>query len=338
VADRRQRVTIQTIADAVGVHRSTVSRALGTDSRRISPQMVERVRSVARGLGYEPDPWARSLRTNRTMTLGLLIPRLSDVVLAVMFEKAQERARYHGYQAVTVSSHDDPQEQEKLLDHLLERRIDGLVLATVRLEDPILERLDANGMPYVLLNRTSGDRLCVRGDDELGGYLATRHLISQGHRRIGAVAGPLTVSTSIYRLNGFRRAHVEAGIDIDEDLVVASSLDAEGGLGGGWKLLSRQDPPTAIFAVNDITALGVMAVARDLGVAIPDDLAIVGYNDSTVAALLPTPLSSVSLPLEELGATAIDLLLGRIREEDCSSVVFTPHLVTRRSTDLTETR
>jgi LacI family transcriptional regulator len=327
-------VTIKTIADAAGVHPSTVSRALNpSEASRVGPETIRKVHRIAASLGYEPNPWARSLRTRTTLTIGLLLPRLTDPVLASMFESAEDRAREFGYQAVTVSSKDDPSEEQRLADLLLERRVDGLIFATCRMEDPLPVRIAERNTPFVLMNRASGHFPVVRSDDELGGYLATRHLIGLGHTRIGLIAGDLGVSTAAFRLRGYRAAHAEAGIAVDEKLLAPSTFSASGGISAAGHLLAMRDRPTAIVAVNDSTAVGVMSVARDLGLRVPEDLSVVGYNDDQLAALLPVPLTTVRVPLADIGRVAVDMLLARIRGESVESVVLPPSLVSRASSD-----
>src|SRR5690606_31920905 len=204
----RRQPTLKSIAAAAGVHPSTVSRTLnGRPDARVPEETLARIRKVAADLGYEPNPWARSLRTQRTMMLGLVIPRLTDVVLARMFEGAEEHARGLGYQTITVSTSDREALERDLVNSLIDRRVDGLVLATPTLGDPALAQLDDEDFPFVLLNRASGDHPAVRGDDELGGYLATRHLLEMGHRRIAHIGGPQSTSTAKLRLQ-IGRAHV----------------------------------------------------------------------------------------------------------------------------------
>lgn len=324
------RATLRTIADRAGVHPSTASRVL-TGGGRVSESTAARVRAIAEELGYEPDLVARSLRTRRTFAIGMVIPRLSDIVLSLMVEAASDRARETGYQVVTMSTRDRDAEQGVLVEMLLDRRVDGLILATAAMEDPVPDALAARGVPFVLLNRLSGAHPAVTGDDELGGYLATRHLLTQGHIRIGIVAGPPHVSTAVLRLRGFRRAHEEAGLAVDPDLVVHSSFSIEGGEEAGAQLLAPESRPTAVFAVNDFAAIGVMAAARDQRLAIPDDVAVIGYNDVAIAERLPIPLSSVALPLEEMGKFAVDLLLEQLAEKDMRSVLLPPTLHVRTS-------
>jgi LacI family transcriptional regulator len=326
------RVTLQTVAEAAGVHRSTASRALNPlETKRVGDQTVSRVRMVAEQLGYEPHPWARSLRTNRTLTIGLLIPRLTDVVLAGMFEAAADRAREHGYQAVTVSTGEQEGVSRQLVEGLLDRRVDGLILATATLEDPLADELKEQGVPFVLMNRSSRDHLVVRGDDALGGYLATKHLLAQGHDRIGFIAGALQTSTSHSRLEGYRRAHDGAGLAVDPALIVPSSFGIDGGIAAAGQLLSLDDPPTAIFAVNDATAIGAIATIRDLGLTVPTDLAMVGYNNTDVGQALNVPLSSVAIPLQQMGRLAVDMLMARLAGDEPESIVLPPRLIVRAS-------
>jgi LacI family transcriptional regulator len=325
-----ERVTIVTIARELGVHPSTVSRALSGASR-VSGKRAAQIRAAALALGYKPNPWARSLRTHRSHLIGLVVPRLTDGVLAHMFEAAEDRARSAGYQAVTSSTRDVDEEERRLVRALTDRRVDGLILATALLDDPLLDELAAQGVPFVLLNRRSGDHPVVRGNDALGGYLAVRHLISAGHRRIGFISGPKGVSTAVDRREGYERALTEGGLALDPALVVESTFSAEGGVRAASDLLSREDRPTAIFAVNDATAVGAMAVARDLGLEVPDDLALVGYNDTELAALLPVGLSSVSVSVKQMGEIAVDLLLEQLGGSPRRSVLIAPQLVVRAS-------
>ena len=328
----RRQPTLKSIAAAAGVHPSTVSRTLnGRPDARVPEETLARIRKVAADLGYEPNPWARSLRTQRTMMLGLVIPRLTDVVLARMFEAAEEHARGKGYQTITVSTSDRESLERDLVNSLIDRRVDGLVLATATLGDPALAQLEDEQFPFVLLNRASGNHPAVRGDDELGGYLATRHLLEMGHRRIAHLGGPQSTSTAKFRLQGYRRALKEFGVRFSADLVRYGTYDAMSALKPAEELLSGSPRPTAVFAINDVSALAVMATARRYQLRIPEDLAVVGYNDSEMASLLPIPLSSVQVPLQQMGESAVDLLVARIEGRPVESVVLTPRLMVRAS-------
>jgi LacI family transcriptional regulator len=328
-------VTIKTIAAAAGVHPSTVSRALRADGEgRVGDKTVKRIRELADSLGYEPNPWARSLRTRQSHTLGLVLPRLTEF-LARMFEGVEDRAREAGYQAVTASTRDEEAEERRLVRGLIERRVDGLIIATSSAENALLDELRARHVPFQLMNRTSGSHPCVSADDELGGYLATKHLLAHGHSRVAFIAGPRRFSTPTMRMRGYVRAHSDEGVPVDEKLIVESGFDAFAGLASASVLLSRSNRPTAIFTVNDAVAIGVLAAARDLGLRVPRDLAVVGYNDNELSQMLPVPLSTVAIPLEEMGRMAVDLLLDQMRTGRRQSVTLQPRLIVRASSGTT---
>lgn len=330
--NRQQAVTLEAVALRAGVHSSTVSRALNpATTRRVSPSTVNRIRRIAQELGYEPNPWARSLRINKTHLIGLVIPRLTESVVATMFEAAEEGARRNGYQAITVSTQDDPGEQDRLVRTLLDRRVDGLVIATCRVEDRLPDRLEAEGVPFVLMNRGTGEHVSVRADDERGGYLAAEHLLDLGHRRIGMIAGPLDTLPTIQRLEGYRRAHAAAGMSVDDQLVVQSRIDMDSGAAGADQLLSLMEPPTAIFAINDVVAMGAMWVALQRGLRVPQDLAIVGYNDLPMSARLPIPVTSVAVPLADMGQYAVNVLVARMSGQSHASHVLPVRLRVRAS-------
>lgn len=332
MTDDSRQVTLRTIAERASVHPSTVSRALNpVQAARVNAQTADKIRRLASELNYEPHPWARSLRTNRTMTLGLVLPRLVDGTLAVIFEGSEEVAGRHGYQAITVSTRDDPDGEQRVISHLIDRRADGLILATASTDDPAIDRLAARGVPFVLLNRASADHPVVRGDDHSGGYQATRHLIDRGHRRIGLISGPPQFSTAALRHAGYVTAHADAGLPLAAELVQIASFELESGIAAARALLSLRDRPTAILAANDYVALAAMSVAREAGMRIPEHLAIVGYNDVPLASMLPIPLSSVSVPLLEMGRLAVELLLRRLAGDIVESVVLPVTLVERAS-------
>ncbi len=325
-------VTLRTIARRAAVHPSTVSRALNPrEAGRVSPGTVDRIRKIAKELDYEPHPWARSLRTNKTMTIGLVLPRLADGTLAVVFEASEALVRSHGYQAVTMSTGDDPDEERRVVERLIERRVDGIILATSSQNDPVIHELAERNLPFVLMNRASGAHPVVRGDDRDGSYQATTHLIERGHRRIGLIAGAPQFSTGALRREGYIQAHLEHGLPFNEELVVVGSFALESGLDAAATLLTLRDRPSAVVAANDYIAIAAMSVARDLGLTVPGDLAVVGYNDVPLASLLPIPLSSVSVPLAEMGRRAIELLLRRMAGEPVESVVLPVQLHARAS-------
>ena len=301
-------VTLKDVAAASGVSVSTASRAL--DERITSRSAAAaHVRKVAEELGYRRNSFASSLRRGETRTLGVLVPRLSDTVMALMFEELERAASSRGYFAMVATSGDDPDDEKRAAETLLDRNIDGLILATARLDDELPRLLRQRNVPHALVLRTDGVSPSALGDDEVGGYLAVRHLIDLGHRDIAVVTGPSFTSTGIARLAGARKALDEAGIAPRDQWLVAAGYGIENGFSAGEALLADgQHRPTAVFAANDNIAMGVMAAAHRHNLAIGQELALVGYNDTPLSARLPTPLTSVRVPLDQIARTAIDII------------------------------
>ena len=230
-------VTLRDVAAASGVSLSTASRALderGTASRSAA---AAHVRKVAEELGYRRNSFASSLRRGETRTLGVLVPRLSDTVMALMFEELERAASDRGYFAMVATSGDDPEDERRSAETLLDRNVDGLIMATARLDDELPRRLRERGVAHALVLRTDGVSPSALGDDEVGGYLAVRHLIDLGHRDIAVVTGPSFTSTGISRLAGARRALDEAGILLPDEWQLAVGYGIENGFSAGESLL-----------------------------------------------------------------------------------------------------
>lgn len=329
---RRAPVTLHDVAAAAGVSKSTVSRILDERLPRSESETARRVRQVAAELGYFPDAAAASLRRGRTMTIGVVVPRLTDTVMAMLYEALAQACRRSGRFAIVATTDDEPQADRAAAEALLHRRVDGLVLATARTGDDLFEELAARGVPYVLALRTNGQSLASIGDDRLGGYLATRHLLDLGHRRIGLIAGPAYASTARGRVEGYRQAMTEAGVDVNPAWVVESTFGINSGTEAADTLMRLAPRPTALFAVNDNTAIGALSALARLGLSVPGDVSLVGYNDIPLVSHLPTPLTSVRVPFDQIAAAALDLLAaGPIGEHDRIRVA-TPTLIPRRST------
>jgi LacI family transcriptional regulator len=326
-------VTLAQIARRAGVHVSTVSRSLAANSTGVGSSTVARVRAIAAEMGYFRDPAATTLRTGRSGVLGILMPRLTDYVLARIFEGADEAAHGVGYTTVVASTNDDPGLRIERLDNLLARRVEGLIIGDARLDgDELVKSLDRRGVPYVLVNRRLRGHLSVTTDDVLGGQLAGEHMLELGHTAMGVVAGPDYASTCVERTHGFVGRALSAGIPFPDSCVQTSGADVEGGHEAANALLTRHPELTAIFAINDFAAIGAMGAAREHGRTPGRDIAIIGYNDIPLARFLPVPLSSVSSPMAEMGhrgALALnELIAGRPAEPE----LLTPRLCPRDST------
>ncbi|MCJ1714383.1 LacI family DNA-binding transcriptional regulator [Microbacterium sp. M1A1_1b] len=330
---RRGEASLQAIAGRAGVHISTASRVLRqTEPARGWSASAQRVLAAAAELGYRPNRIASSLRTRRSNTIGVVMPRLADTVIATICQSVESAARSAGYQLLLTTPPDEMGAQLEAVDFLLSRQVDGLIVSSLHLSGPNA-RLTDLPVPVIATNRHPGSWMpAVVGDDVDGGRTATEHLLALGHRRIGVVAGPRHASTGVERVEGFRLAHQQRDLVVDEALVVHSDFEVEGGVVGAHTLLALADPPTAIFAVNDTAAIGVMGAARQRGMRVPDDLSIVGYNDIPVVAQLPTPLTTVHSPTAMMGALAVERLLAAIGGDPLLGETLPVSLVVRSST------
>lgn len=305
----RHVVTLKDVAVASGVSISTVSRVLDDRTPRSRSATAERVRAIADDLGYRRNVSASSLRRGATATIGVLVPRLTDAVMALMFEAVERAARRRGYFAVVATCGDDADEERRATETLLDRGVDGLVLATARLDDVLPASLRDRGIPHVLALRSDGVSPSSLGDDETGGYLAVRHLLDLGHRDIGVITGPWFTSSGRDRRAGAERAFREAGIALPEERVLAVGYGLDHGIEAARRLLGGSDRPTAVFAANDNLAVGVSTVARAMGMDAGPDLSIVGYNDIPLVSRLPVPLTSVHTHFDRIAEIALDMIL-----------------------------
>lgn len=323
------------IAERVGVNKSTVSRVLsGRDGTPASPETAKAIRRVARELGYNVDPWAASLRTNRTRAIGVLVPRMSDTALAIVFEAIEAEAARCGYEILVATTGDDPVEQRHRIELLRGRRVDGLIIMTAHVgEEDYFDDLKRDGLKFVLAYRGVGEHPVVRGDDLGGGHHVTRHLLSKGHRRIGVIAGPAYAPGAAQRVDGYRAALGEAGVRVDPELIVESGRGIDDGERVARQLLKLPSPPTAIFAVTDLLAIGAMSAIQEAGLRVGNDIAVVGYNDIPLAARLPVPLTSVQTPADDIGRLTVQGLLHVLEGEQPQTVILPVRVHVRASSD-----
>ncbi|MGV2108870.1 LacI family DNA-binding transcriptional regulator [Agrobacterium vitis] len=331
-AGRLGRVTILDVASAAGVSKSTVSRILDERLPRSDNETARRVRKIAEELGYVRDISAASLRRGSTMTVGIIVPRLTDTVMAMLYESLAKACSRSGRFAIVATTDDKPRADRLAAESLLNRGVDGLILSTARLDDDFADDLIARGVPHVFALRTAGASLCSVGDDRLGGYLATRHLIDLGHRHIGVIAGPSYASSAVGRVEGYRQAMQEAGIPVFPDAIVPSTFGLDAGAEAAEYLMRLDNRPTAIFAVNDNTAIGALSGLSRLGISVPKEVSVVGYNDIPIVNHLPTPLTTVRVPFDQIASHALDLLLSETVSAEDRIRISAPTLIPRKST------
>ena len=328
------RVTISDVAREAGVSLMTVSRVVN-GKEEISPATRQRVLNVIEQMGYRPSGIARGLATQRTGTLGLVVPDMANPFFSDVARGAEDRARAAGYNIFVCNTDESPQREISALDSLEEKRVDGVVLCSSRLHDDGLRAALDHHPAAVLVNR----RLEVYHVDAVlladreGAQAATQHLIRSGHRAVGFLAGPLTSYSSQQRSKGYRAALATAGITVNPDWVRPCSYEVEDGREAARVLLSDHPELTALFCYNDLVAIGALQACADLGRRVPDDLAIVGFDDIPMADLVIPPLTTCHVPRYDLGDQAMRLLLKRIDgfAEICSEIVLPPELVVRAS-------
>lgn len=345
MAQRPATTTLKSLAATLGIHVSTVSRVLNGAPDQVgkaaSAEMVEKIRALAAELDYRPNLQATGLKTRQTREFGVLMPRLSDLVMATIYEGIDEAADEAGYVSFVSNTLDDPQKQRERAARALRRQVAGLIIGDSHIgdEQPLLESLAKRQLPYVLVSRRHRAHPSVSCDDEQGGRMVAQHLYEAGHRNVAVLAGEIHAATGVDRTRGFIDFYRERGIALAPHRVLHGHFDSLTGRALGDHLLgghqagadTKKSRPTAIFAVNDFLAIGLMGAIRDLGLQVGRDIAVVGYNDTPLAAELPIALSSVQVPMHRMGRLAVDLLLDQLAGRASRSVMLTPVLHVRAS-------
>ena len=324
--------TIKDVAARAGISYTTVSHVVN-GTRPVSDQVRSKVEAAIAELGYVPSGVARSLRVRATGTLGLLLPNASNPYFAELARGIEDHAERNGYSVILCNSDDDIDKQLRYLRVLLERRIDGLIVATVASDAAFAEALANLRVPLVLVDRSLDgvDADQLRVDHEQGAYLATRHLLELGHRRIVCIGGPASTQVAQLRAAGYQRALAEAGIEAQA--VVDCPFTSPAGHAAAQALLSAELRPTAIFAGNDMIALGVLRAAAERELQVPQQLSVVGFDDIEVSRYLHPALTTVGQCIGQLGEQVAARLLERIRTPGLavSQQLIEPILLLRES-------
>lgn len=320
------------------MHISTASRALNPATASIvNPETVERVTQAANRLGYRPHPLARGLRTNRTMSVGVIIPDVENPLFGPIIAGVESVLVEEGYSVLIGNADRGPNHADGLVGDMLERHVDGLILATASRAVSEVVRKAQREASVVLVNRSVDDDSipAIVGDDHAGIGLAVRHLRELGHERIGHVAGPSWVSTGKGRRDAFLDWMATVGLQADEDLVEeAEWYQVEPGTTAALALLRRHPDLTAIVAANDLLGLGCYRAVRSMGKGIGTDVSITGYNDIPLLDLMQPPMTAVRVPYRQMGADAATALLALIAGEEVVTgpVLLQPSLAIRGST------
>lgn len=328
-------VTIKDLAKVAGVSPSTVSRALN-DSPLISLETKRRIQRLAEELGYERNELARGLVKGSFGALGLIVPDIINPFFAEITKGVEEVARSRGFGVVLCTTEGEEAREADYVQLLRRKRVDGLIIASVTLDDPCLANLQRSKVPFVLVSRLSQRVKApyVVVDDRKGGRLAVEHLVSLGHEKIAFVGGPANVYSSRERMHAYRQVLRERGLPCRREWIIFSAFTQQAGREAGRRLLSCPDRPTAIFAANDLIALGIMEAAEELGLSIPEDLSLVGYNNIAYAGLPRIQLTTVAQPMRDMGRIAARYVLDVVEGKETAflEAILAPQLIVRRTT------
>jgi LacI family transcriptional regulator len=329
------RVTMADVAREAGVSKMTVSRVINNKGE-ISPATRKHVLAVIDQLNYHPSAIARGLATKRTATLGLVVPDISNPFFSDIARGVEDKAYTEGYNVFLCSTYEDLHRELAVLKSLEEKRVDGLISCSSRLDDETLGELLDRFPAAVLVNRwlSEYDVGAVRIDNEAGGRMATEHLLQAGHRGVGFLTGPATSYAGQIRVRGYRATIGAADVPYNPAWERPCSPNVEGGREAARGLLADHPELTALLCYNDLVAVGVLQVCADEGRRVPDDLAIVSFDDIPLASLVVPSLTTLRAPRFDLGIQAMRLLLARIddhAEEWSQEIILQPEIIVRAS-------
>jgi len=331
----KTRVTLHDVAAQAGVSHQTVSRVIN-NSDRVRPETRLKVEDVIEELGYSPNAIARSMVRGNTHTLGCISPNLTDTVFNKIIESAQAEARRQGF-FVLIGTAPSEDEVKSLLDELLNRRVDGLMILNPRSDNryKLLQPLMEIGIPIIYLKNTPGDEQVssVICDDKKGGYIATKYLLDLGHTKIAIILGPENEECTSDRLEGYQKALGEQGITLDEDLIVKGNWSPQSGRDAAAKLIGSKKEFSAIFSQNDRMAAGAIRNLVEAGYRVPEDFSVIGYDNISLATLIDPPLTTIQQPLIEFGEQAAKIIIDLIKDGNNNTiqVSLNPKLIERKS-------
>ncbi|WP_165311608.1 substrate-binding domain-containing protein [Vibrio ziniensis] len=327
--------TMKDLAKLAGVSTSTVSHVINK-TRFVSDEIAERVNKAAQELNYAPSALARSLKMNRTKTIGMLMTTSTNPFFGEVVKGVERNCYQQGYNLILCNTEGDHERMKASINTLLQKRVDGIILMCSTL---VGERIDEferyPDIPVVVMDwgpmLFSSDK--IQDNSLFGGYIATKHLIECGHKHIGCITGPLHHHQAQMRYEGYKRALREAKLEINPDWVVESDFECQGGYDSFNKLLKSGSLPSAIFVGNDMMAMGVINAANENNVSVPDDLSIIGYDDIHIAKFMSPALTTIHQPKFRLGKSAVDTLLKKLNKQSNKPEIIQlePTLTIRKS-------
>ena len=329
-------VTINDVAKKAGVSITTVSHVIN-ETRFVSKELIEKVNQAIVDVGYYPNQLARGLRSGVTATIGLMIPDNSNPFFADVAKIIETYGFENGYSVILCNSAGDQNKEAAYIDTLLSHQIDGIIFISVNSIFENLKKIKERNIPFVVVDRDipdyDGDTVLV--NNEVGGYLATKYLLDLGHTKIACFEGASNLTPSSDRAKGYLRAHREAGIPVDEKYFVTGDFTYQSGELAFDKICALEDRPTAIFACNDMMAIGALKRAKSLKIHIPEEISIIGFDDITFASAVSPALTTINQPVEEVSKLAISILIDKIQKrsevQPGKKIILEPKLVIRES-------
>ncbi len=330
------RTTIRDVAALAGVSINTVSRVLN-DKGEVSPETKDKIQEAIKTLKYRPNSFARSLVSKQSRIIGQIVTDCTNPNNAQQIRSVQNLTAEQGYSVMLVDTAEEHQREVAALELMVEKMVDGFLITPLQYDNTHLFKLkEEASLPFVLTNRDIPDLGvdAVLHDNFDGAYQATRHLLELGHHRIAYITSRRQVWTVAERLAGYRASLQESGQNFDESLIIQTNLSLESAFEATNKLLKLNPRPTAIFAYNDMMAIGVLKALKEAGLRIPEDISLIGYDDIIYSQFLEVPLTTVRQKTRELGEGAASVLLQRIAnpQTPLKRVILQPELVVRQST------
>lgn len=330
-------MTLKSIAAELHLSIGTVSRILNGKAKefRISKETVELVERYAQKKGYTPNLIAKGLQASKTFTIGLMIPDIANPFFAVMAKHIERAASLANYSILLIDAEESTEKEEKEVEIMMSRKVDGIIAAPVGKTVDHFHKIVKAGIPLVFVDRyfTSCTIPYVSSDNRRGAYEATKHLVDNGHTRIGLIKGDIATEPVIERLKGYRKALEDAGIPYTETYETGNEFSFENGLASANKLLSMEKRPSALLCMSNLLGLGALKAIHDNGLEVPGQISLIIYDDQPYAAYLNPPITTVKQDSEQMGKLAIDFILKKINKEttDNMQIKLTTQLICRAS-------
>ncbi len=310
-----QHVTIRDVAVAAGFSVNTVSRALN-EKPDVSEKTRRAILEAAKKMGYRPNRLARGLRSNKTQTIGVIVADIANPFFGAVVKGIEQAASKQGLSIILANSDETCKREAKAIQVMLSEKVDGILITPCQKERKTIIDLKQSGLPFVLLGRCFDDLSIdyVIPNDMYGGFLATKHLLEIGHTRIAIVNAPLYISSAKHRLKGYKKALSQYGVKVDESLITSQALTVKEGYRVARSILRQAHRPTAIFAYSDFVAFGVMKAIREAGLRVPEDIAVVGFDDVEFSSCLEVSLTTVVSPKERMGREGLKILVAKLKD------------------------